>query len=131
MSQRERPCTAATVEGRLARAVEFFESAEDGRREHPERANAWVTLYILAGIAAADVICCRALGRHAQVDNHVQAVALLRSVQPDGPELSLALGVLLGMKTKAGYGERAVSTEDVTRAPRRSKQLVDAARRRV
>jgi len=130
MKFRMQPCTAATAEGRLARAIEFFESAEDEHRQHPERANAWVTHYILAGIAAADVICCRALGRHAQGDNHVQAVALLRSVQPDGPELSNALGVLLGMKTKAGYGERPVSVEDRARAPRRAKQLVDAARQR-
>ena len=131
MKLRVQRCTAATVEGRLARAIEFFDAAEDECLDHPERANAWVTLYILAGIAAADVICCRALGQHAQGDNHVQAVALLRSVQPDGHELSMALGVLLGMKTRAGYGERAVSAEDLTRAPRRCRQLVDAARQRV
>jgi hypothetical protein len=57
-------------------------------------------------------------------------VALLRSVQPDGPDLSLALGALLGMKTRAGYGERPVTAEERTRAPRRAKQLVDAARQR-
>jgi hypothetical protein len=130
MKLRMQPCTAATIEGRLARAIEFFDSAEDERRQHPERANAWVTHYVLAGIAAADVVCCRALGRHAQGDNHVQAVALLRSVQPYGPELSVALGVLLGMKTKAGYGERAVTAEDQSRAQRRAKQLMDAARQR-
>ncbi len=95
MKLRVQPCTAATIEGRRARAIEFFESAADERDQHAERANAGVTHCILAGIAAADVICCRALGRHAQGDNHVQAVALLRSVQPDGPELSVALGVLL------------------------------------
>ena len=111
-------------------AIEFFDSAEDERHQHPERANAWVTHYITAGIAAADVICCRALGQHSQGDNHVQAVAMLRSVQPNGPELSVALGVLLGMKTKAAYGERAVSADDRSRAPRRARQLVDAARQR-
>jgi hypothetical protein len=42
----------------------------------------------------------------------------------------VALGVLLGMKTKAGYGERAVSAEDRARASRRAQQLVDAARLR-
>lgn len=131
MKLRVQPCTAAIIEGRLARTIEFFEAAEDERIQHPERANAWVTHYILAGIAAADVICCRALGRHSQGENHVQAVALLRSVQPDGPELSTALGVLLGMKTKAGYGDRAVSAEDQARAPRRAGQLVEAARRPV
>jgi hypothetical protein len=130
MKFRVQPCSATTIEGRLARAIEFFDSAEDERSQHAERANAWVTHYVLAGIAAADVICCRALGQHAQGDNHVQAVALLRSVQPDGPELSVALGVLLGMKTKAGYGDRAVPAEDRTRAPRRANQLVEAARQR-
>jgi hypothetical protein len=130
MKYRVQPCTATTIEGRLARAIEFFDSAEDERHEHPERANAWVTHYILAGIAAADVICCRALGQHSQGDNHVQAVAMLRSVQPDGPELSVALGILLGMRTKAGYGEQAVSADDRTRAPRCARQLVDAARQR-
>src|SRR6266851_5601790 len=48
---RVQPCTAVTIEGRLARAIEFFDSAEDERARHPERANAWVTHYILAGIA--------------------------------------------------------------------------------
>ncbi len=114
MKFRVQPCTDTTTEGRLARAIEFFDSAEDEREQHPERANAWVTHYILAGIAAADAVCCRALGQHAQGDNHLQAVSLLRSVQPDGPELSIALGVLLGMKTKAAYGERPVSAEDRT-----------------
>lgn len=129
MKSRVQPCTPATAEGRLARATEFFEAAEDERHRHPERAGAWVTLYIHAGIAAADVVCCRALGRHSQGESHVQAVALLRSVQPEGPELATALGVLLGMKTKAEYGERPLSPDERTRAPRRAKQLVDAARR--
>lgn len=123
-------CTAATVQGRLTRAVEFFGSAEDERLEHPERVNTWVSLYILAGIAAADVICCKALGQHAHGDNHAEAVALLRSVQPDGTELATALGVLLGMKTRAGYGEHPVSADDRARAPRRARQLVDASRQR-
>jgi hypothetical protein len=127
---RTQRCTAVTATGRLARAAEFFESAEDMRQRHPERANSWVSVYILAGIAAADVICCRALGRHAQGDNHADAVALLRSVQPDGAELASALGILLGMKTKAGYGQEPVSPDDRARAPRRAKQLVDAARQR-
>lgn len=127
---RTQRCTAATIAGRLARAVEFFESAEDERQQHPQRANAWVTHYVLAGIAAADVICCRALGRHAQGDNHAESLALLRSVQPDGVELASALAVLLGMKTKAGYGQEPVTADDKARAPRRARQLVDAARER-
>ena len=91
-----------------------------------ERANTWVSVYILAGIAAADAICCRALGRHAQGDNHAEAVAMVRSVQPDGGELALALGALLGMKTKAGYGQEPVSAHDKVRAPRRAGQQKSA-----
>jgi hypothetical protein len=125
-----KPCTAATIAGRWAKAIEFFESAEDEREGHPERANAWVTAYILAGVAAADVICCRGLGRHAQGDNHAEAVSLLRSIRPDGNELGAALAALLAIKTKAGYDERGVSAEDQARAPRRAKQLLDAARKR-
>jgi len=124
-------CTAATIKGRLAKAIEFFDSAESQREQRPARANAWVTHYVLAGIAAADVVCCRALGRHAQSENHAEAVALLRSVRPDGPELGTALGALLAIKTMASYGERPMSSEDQTRAQRRAKQLVDAALQRV
>lgn len=127
---RTQPCTAAAALSRLARATEFFDSAEDERLQHPERANASVTDYILAGIAAADVICCRALGRHAQGESHAEAVALLRSVQPGGPELAAALAALLGMKTRAAYGELPVNADDRARAQRRASQLLEAARER-
>lgn len=129
MAQRTQTCTEATIQGRLAKAVEFLEAAESQRKVSPQRANAWVTLYIHAGIAAADVICCRALGYHARGEDHVQALSLLRSIQPDGPGLANALGVLLAMKTKAGYGEQTVGADDRVRAPRRASELVSAARR--
>ena len=131
MKMKTQRCTAATISGRLAKAIEFFDSAESQRELYPARANAWVTHYVLAGIAAADVVCCRALGRHAQSENHAEAVSLLRSVRPDGPELATALGALLTIKTMASYGERPASSEDQTRAPRRARQLVDAALQRV
>ena len=129
MAQRTQSCTEATVQGRLAKAIEFIEAAESQRSIAPQRANAWVTLSIHAGVAAADVICCRALGYYARGDDHVRAVTLLRSVQPDGTRLANALSVLLAMKTKAGYGEQSVGADDRVRALRRARELVAAARR--
>jgi len=131
MKMKTQRCTAATLKGRLAQAIEFFDSAESQRERYPARANAWVTHFLLAGIAAADVVCCRALGRHAHSENHSEALSLLRTVRPDGPELATALGALLAIKTMASYGERPVSREDRTRAPRRARQLLDAALQRV
>ena len=48
-------------------------------------ADAYVTLCVHAGIAAADVICCTALGKHATGDDHNHAVALLRQVDGGRP----------------------------------------------
>jgi hypothetical protein len=130
MTRRTQICSEARIRGRLANGIEFFEVAEAAREQHPDRANAWVTLYVHAGIAAADVICCRALGYHTSGDDHVEAIALLRSVQPDGPQLANALSTLLSMKTRAGYSDGPVGSDDRVRAPRRAQELIKAARQR-
>ena len=39
-----------------------------------------VTLCVHAGIAAADVICCARLGRHAHGENHDEAIGLIEKV---------------------------------------------------
>lgn len=107
----------------------------DGARDAQDRAapddpgDAAVSLFILAGIAAADVLCCRFHGEHARGDSHQQAVQLLAAVVPDGKALSNCLDRLLGMKTKAEYAADAVSADDVRRAERAAAQLVSAAER--
>ena len=53
--------------------------------------DAYVTLLVHAGIAAADVVCCRELGEHALGESHTEAIALLRRVRPDGTQLASAL----------------------------------------
>lgn len=133
MTRRRRPCTEQTIAGRLRKATQFLDAAETIREfadDEAEVGDAFVTLCIHAGIAAVDVICCRALGEHAQGEDHTEAVGLLQRVRPDGPELAKALEALLRMKTKAGYSETPVSVEQRTRAQRRAAQLVDAARQR-
>ena len=117
--------------GRLRKATEFLEAAELMRRharEDEDLADAFVTLCVHAGIAAADVLCCRSLGQHSQGDDHSEALALLRKVRPDGVQYSNDLQALLSMKTRAAYDEEPVSSEQRSRALRRASRLVEAAR---
>lgn len=66
--------TPAVISGRLAKALEFFDSAS---LLEAEKLNAAGDLYVDAGIAASDVICCVRLGEHSSSGNHSEAVALL------------------------------------------------------
>lgn len=65
-TQRTRRCNQQTIRGRRAKAVGFWESAcdleelADGPDDRPD---SYVSLCVLAGIAAADVICCRSARR--------------------------------------------------------------------
>lgn len=87
-------------------------------------ADAYVTMCVHAAIADADVICCKRLGEHLRGDDHSAAVGLLRRADP---EAAKHLGVLLGMKTKAGYSASPVSGTDHKRAGRAAHSLVDTA----
>jgi hypothetical protein len=90
--------------------------------------DALVTLCVHAGIAASDVICCKALGHFVQGEDHLQAIAELSKVMPDGRQLGNDLRALLQMKTRAGYAAPPVSAEQRKRAWRRAERLVEAAR---
>jgi hypothetical protein len=133
VSSRTRPCDEATVAGRMHKADQFFEAAETVREladDEYELGDACVTLYVHAGIAAADVICCVELKEHARGDDHNQALDLLERVRRGGRELANALRSLLGMKTRAGYSHRPVTRDDHTRARRQAERLLRAARDR-
>ncbi|MBB5787573.1 hypothetical protein [Jiangella mangrovi] len=84
-----------------------------------------VTLYVHAGIAASDVICCARLGQHPIGDNHAEAIGLLKTADSGS---SRHLAVLLSMKTKAGYSHLGASAADVKKAARAAAQLVESAR---
>lgn len=131
MTGRTRTCDEVITAGRLRKAQQFLEAAETIREfaedEH-DVGDADVTLCVHAGIAAADVICCIALGVHALGEDHNEALTLLGRVRPDGAELTRALGILLGMKTRAGYSALAVTAESRKRAQRQTERLVRAAR---
>ena len=133
MTSRLRKCDERTIAGRLAKAEQFLASAEIIREfatDDQDVADAYVTLCVHCGVAAADAICCIALGEHVQGDDHNQAVTHVSKVRPDGAKLGTALRTLLGMKTRAGYSHEHIGTTECTRAQRAAERLLKAARER-
>jgi hypothetical protein len=113
----------------LAKARQFIESAnivEAIAEDADEVAAAYVTLCVHAGIAAADVICCKRLGEHARGDDHASAIALLSTASTSAAK---NLQDLLTMKTKAAYSAAPVSKADFKRAGRAARALLDEATR--
>lgn len=125
---RSKKCSGATALGRLAKAEQFWSAAMllDELAEEDALADAFISLCILTGIAASDVICCRRLGLHASGRSHDEAVQLIRRVDR---RLETPLRLLLGLKTASGYGSRAAAPRDRVRAERAARVLLDAARR--
>jgi hypothetical protein len=130
---RTKRCTPEVQRGRLAKAEQFWEVAGMVRdlsdeQDPSEIGDAYVTLCVHAGIAAADARCCAGLGEHAQGENHTDAVQLLVKVDKDA---SRALRALLSLKTKAGYSHTSATSEEFKRAGRNAEALVMQARRHV
>lgn len=117
-------------DGRMAKAVQFLDAAIELEELHEGEgvnamADAIVSLYVNAGIAAADAICAAKLGRHAKGESHTDAIALLKPVDKDAAN---SLSTLLGMKTRASYGHDPVNAKQLKQAKRAAETLVSAAR---
>jgi hypothetical protein len=130
---RTKRCSSDVLRGRLGKAEQFWEVAGLVRgltdeQDPSEIGDAYVTLCVHAGIAAADALCCAGLGEHAQGENHNDAVQLLAKVDA---EASRALRALLGLKTKAGYSHTPSTADEFKRAGRNAEALVMRARRHV
>jgi hypothetical protein len=124
---RSKPCTPAMRAGRLAKAEQFLEAAEliETLLDDEDCEDAYVTMCVHAGIAASDVLCCARLGQHSEGQGHAEAVAMLQQVDD---QLAKRLSVLLGMKTRSGYGWTTISKTDKVKAGRAASALVEAAR---
>lgn len=111
----------------MAKADQFHLAAETIATtiEDQDIADAYVTLCVHAGIAAADVICCARLGEYAHGDDHQEAVALLSKADRANAKY---LKVLLDLKTRSGYSATPTSKTDQKRAGRAAAALVSAAR---
>ncbi|WP_417217431.1 hypothetical protein [Arthrobacter sp.] len=88
-------------------------------------ADAVVTLAVHAGIAASDALCIASLGQFHQGKGHGDAVKLLKRVDTNAAR---QLDLLLGMKTRAGYGYTPISREQLKKAVRAMDALVLSAR---
>ncbi len=133
MATRFRDCDEKIMLGRLAKAEQFLEASatlRDFADDESDVGDAFVTLCVHAGIAASDVICCKALGHYVQGEDHLQAIAELSKVSPDGKRLGNDLRALLQMKSRAGYAAPPVTADQRKRAWRRAESLVEAARSR-
>jgi hypothetical protein len=133
MATRLRNCDKTIASGRLAKAEQFLEAAatvRDLADDEADVGDALVTLCVHAGIAASDVLCCKSLGHYVQGEDHLQAIAELSKVSPDGKQLGNDLRALLRMKSRAGYAAPPVSADQRKRAWRRAESLVETARSR-
>lgn len=115
-------------DGRMRKAEQFLEWAENLRalvEAEDDYVDAYVTMCVHAGIAAADVICCARLAEMSKSTQHEDAVALLKKVDPVH---SNRLKTLLSLKSKAGYDHESVSATDAERARRAAEALLESAR---
>jgi hypothetical protein len=130
-TSRTEGCSEADASSRLRDARKFLEMAElgAGKGEESEYARQSVANAILAGIAAADAACCKALGRRSRGQDHRAAVDLVGSVEPGGKPAANALNRLLGLKDEAHYGMQGVGQASLKAALRQAKDLIRFAER--
>jgi len=117
----------AVRRGRLAKAEQFASTAEavlELADELDDITDAYTSLCVLAGIAAADAICCIRLGRYSRGEDHRAAVSLLKTADADAAR---HLSRLLRFKTAAGYSHVPVSAERARAAGRAMQSLLRAA----
>lgn len=129
---RVRPCDASQAAQRMARAREFLEVAELVVDEKDEDASfvyasSAASLAVLAGIAASDAACCKALQERSRSENHRDAEQLLAQISPGGKEAAGDLRELLNLKDKAQYGFLKMTVPEVRKVMRRANRLVDFA----
>jgi hypothetical protein len=120
-----RECNSAVTAGRLSEAIEFLDAAESLEDDKP---NAAGDLFVDAGIAASDVLCCVRLGIHSSGGSHAEAANLL-SKADKGSERHLS--TLLSLKNKAAYTHQSLSAAERKKMNRAASHLVEAAKRAV
>jgi hypothetical protein len=113
----------------LEHARKFLDVAElvTGKSGDVEYTNAAAALAVLAGIAASDAACCKALRRRARGQDHRQATELLEQIAPGGKQAAGLLRRLLSLKDEAHYGLFDIGGQDLRAALRQARALVKFA----
>lgn len=118
-------CGEHEATARLADARAQLQLAELAGTESPTaEIRAGVSCAVLAGIAASDAACCKALGRTNRSQNHRDAVELLGQITPGGADAARHLERLLGLKDDAQYGFTDLTGQKLEQAVRRAKALL-------
>lgn len=131
-SGRTQTCGEPQARQRLAQAARFLDVAEltaDESDPSLEHSSAAASIAILAGIAAADAACCRALGERSRSDNHHDAEQLLIQIKPGGKQAAAQLRQLVDLKDTAHYGFITVTASELKRCLSQARRLVDFAER--
>lgn len=121
-------CSVEEARLRLRAARAYLEAARlalaDDREEFASVAagNA-----VLAGIAAADALCCKGLGSRARSQDHRQAAELVKTASTKGPRHKTLLLRLLDLKDESHYGFLNISAGAASRAVKSAGELVDGA----
>lgn len=125
---RTKPCDRTSARTRLRNAHAYFEVGDLVLDEDDAAVSTVaVGVFVLAGIAAADAICCARLGERSRGHSHDEAKRLLDSATDDGKRLADLLAKLLNLKSQAHYGDRLLGSRQAADARRWASQLLDRA----
>jgi hypothetical protein len=94
----------------------------------PDWASAAAALAILAGIAASDAACCKALGERSRGQDHHDAETLLELIEPGGRNAANAMRRLINLKDEAHYGFYSMAAQDLRSAFTQAQRLIRFAR---
>lgn len=86
-----------------------------------------VSLYVLAGISAADAIGAAAVGERWRGEDHAGAIGFIRGAVPDDKP-SKHLSTLLDLKDTAHYSTALINAAEQRKAERASAALIEVAR---
>lgn len=122
-------CSEGDATARLRHARRFIEVAElvAGEGDDIEYSSQAAALAVLAGIAASDAACCKALGRRSRGPDHREASNLVEQVSPGGKQAAKSLNRLLSLKDQAHYGLFDVGGGDLKSALRQANGLIEFA----
>lgn len=126
---RTETCSDEEATSRLRTARKFVEVAElvADEGDDIEYSSQAASLAVLAGIAASDAACCKALGYRARGQDHREAATLIARIDPDGKRIATSLSRLLSLKDEAHYGLYEVGGKDLRFALRQARTLLDFA----
>jgi hypothetical protein len=126
---RSQKCSSDEARNRRNHARKFLEVAEIAAGDHgqdSEYASVAASLAVLAGIAAADAACCKALGERSRSQDHRDAERFMRRIS-GGNDAAKQLRALLDLKDEAHYGLFDLGAVELKRALRRARAVLEFA----